>query len=45
VGSEMTHLLDQRRCGERIAVCPSRKFKPLRKDRIRVWRCDDGGAP
>ena len=45
VGSEMTRLLDQRRRGERIAVCPSRKFKPLRKDRIRVWRCDDGGAP
>ena len=27
------------------AVFSSRKLKPLRKDRIRVWRCDDGGAP
>ena len=41
----MTRLLNLRRCGERIAVFSSRKSKPLRKDRIPVCRCDDGGAP
>jgi hypothetical protein len=39
----MTRLLNQRR--ERVAVFSSRKFKPLRENRIPVWRCDDGGVP
>ena len=41
----MTRLLKLRRCGERIAVFSWRNSKPLRKDRIQVCRCDDGGAP
>lgn len=34
-----------RRGGERIAVFSSRRFKPPRRDRIRAWQYDDGGAP